>query len=582
MRLLACLLLSLIASACSAAPVQFSWTAPSTNLDGSPAVISGYRVDYTCGGRVGGINVSSTQNTVTEDFAGGLSCSASMVAYNTAGDSPRSNVVQFTTPADAVPGAVTNLQIAWREHNRVTGSIVFNGTNAYAGVSSQLLTMPYAVFTWFKTDATINASSSFALVSQGNSTSLNSVQVFQFASDGSANPSVVQALAKASTGAWAGAEIANAFAKNTWHSAGANFASTTSRSVWLNGANKTTNTTSNSQTGLNRFTVGATRRSDLGALHDGKMAHMVAWSVALSDAEHEALAAGANPLTVQSANIVGYWPGTIINIASVDYLEDVSGNANHLTLFGGWSYDGADEPTVDDPPGGGTTINGAVESISLSTFTAQISTDRAVAGVREEITLATNAATVSSNRDIAAAIEAITLSTFDASLALQINAQAEQITLGTFLAAISSDRQIAANVESIALQTHGASISTGSVINAGAEQIALQTLPALVSLDFVLSAQRQAIVLMQLAAQITLSQNIDAQLESLTLTPYGATISLNNGIQAQMESLTLTTFNALLTLPTSPILAPGLEYTLGENRLHYTLPVNKLHFTFRS
>jgi hypothetical protein len=317
----------------------------------------------------------------------------------------------------------------------------------------------------------------------------------------------------------------------------------------------------------------------------------------LSAAEVEDLAAGVHITAIRATRAID------LRFRGNNATEtDLSGNGRNATRVGtGYTLVNEFFPDSD-----GVNINAEIEAISLSTFAALMSSDRVVSGAREEISIIANAASVSSDRSvaaasealelnafpsavfagvdthIAAALEAIAVSTLDASLGLQINAQAEQITLGTFLSAISSDRAIAANVESIALQTNAASVSVGSAISAGVEPVSLQTLPAEISLTFSLSSQRQSIVLMQLAAQVALAKHIDASVESLTITTDGATITLDNGIQAQLESLALTTFDAVLTLPTPAMLAAGLEYTLRSNRLHFTMPVNKIHFTFRS
>lgn len=211
---------------------------------------------------------------------------------------------------------------------------------------------------------------------------------------------------------------------------------------------------------------------------------------------------------------------------------------------------------------GGTTVDGAVEGIALTTFPATISSDRAISAV----------------------VEQISLSTLPSSIALDIgiNAVAEQITLSTFLSAISSDRVILGAIESIELQTHAATISVGSAIAARTEQIQVTTNPALVALDISLDAQLQQIVLTSLSAQIGLAQNIDANLESLTLTTHGATLTLDSGIAAQLEALTLQTFMASISSAVPEFDSPGLQYTLAGDRAHYTLPVSRLHFTFRS
>ena len=255
------------------------------------------------------------------------------------------------------------------------------------------------------------------------------------------------------------------------------------------------------------------------------------------------------------------------------------------------------------PASSGTTVNAALESISLSTFQSNVSLDTDIAaalesinvttnaatvqadidtnisGALEAVSITTNAATVQLNANIAAALESISLSTYPASLGVTVNATTEAITLSTFLASISADTSISAALESITLTTNQAGVTLGTGIAANTESITVTTNAAQVSLDVSLSTAQESILLTTLNAQVGLASDINANLESLTITPLGAVITLDTGISATLENLTLTTFSAAITSGAG-LTIPGLEYTIEGDRLHYTLQVNRLHFTF--
>ncbi|MCK9468216.1 MAG: fibronectin type III domain-containing protein [Porticoccaceae bacterium] len=118
MRLVAGLCALLLSLGSTAATVTASWDRPQTNTDGSPAVIDGYRISYQCQTKQGTAPATAEQTSRQLDVPDGEQCSASMVAYNAAGDSQRSNVVQFSTPPLERPGAVRNLRISWSERGR--------------------------------------------------------------------------------------------------------------------------------------------------------------------------------------------------------------------------------------------------------------------------------------------------------------------------------------------------------------------------------------------------------------------------------------------------------------------------------
>jgi hypothetical protein len=93
----------------------------------------------------------------------------------------------------------------------------------------------------------------------------------------------------------------------TWAHAAGVFNSTTDRRAYLNGAGKVTDTTSVSPTSPNNLSIG-TRHFDNSNLMNGDIAHTAVWNIALSDADITTLAGGADPRSVQPANLVFYGP----------------------------------------------------------------------------------------------------------------------------------------------------------------------------------------------------------------------------------------------------------------------------------
>lgn len=127
------------------------------------------------------------------------------------------------------------------------------------------------------------------------------------------------------------------------HAVGISTAANSRRSV-LNGnwAESGTSATSRTPTGITDCTIGTFPNNGTPTNEwDGYIGHVAIWDMALSQANVEALYAGANPLTIESANLVAYWPLT--NSGAVG--EDVVG-ANSLTLSGNAAYNAAG-PTVN-------------------------------------------------------------------------------------------------------------------------------------------------------------------------------------------------------------------------------------------
>ena len=120
------------------------------------------------------------------------------------------------------------------------------------------------------------------------------------------------------------ASTTTAYVANSWEHYCGVFAAANDRRAFRNGGSKGTEATTRTPTGINAFIVGGALTT--GAFFAGRIGHVAIWNLALSDAEVASLAAGANPVTIQPANLVDYWPLR-------DDANDVVGT-RHLTVTG--------------------------------------------------------------------------------------------------------------------------------------------------------------------------------------------------------------------------------------------------------
>ncbi|HEY3486147.1 MAG TPA: hypothetical protein VGK49_12235, partial [Ilumatobacteraceae bacterium] len=108
------------------------------------------------------------------------------------------------------------------------------------------------------------------------------------------------------------------------------YAATNSRTAYLNGVGGTPETTSSTPT-ANRMGVGILARSALDVPHNGAMANLALWRVALTEAEIGYLARGAHPTTIRPADLVEYWEldriGPITGLIRGTVLTPVNGGS---------------------------------------------------------------------------------------------------------------------------------------------------------------------------------------------------------------------------------------------------------------
>lgn len=103
-----------------------------------------------------------------------------------------------------------------------------------------------------------------------------------------------------------GSSLTGTSSLNTWHSAVGVWASSSSRTAYLNGVAAATNTTNVNVPTLTEASVGA--RFSGGTEHDGYIAALGIWNVALTSDEANALGKGFSPHLIRPGNLVHHMP----------------------------------------------------------------------------------------------------------------------------------------------------------------------------------------------------------------------------------------------------------------------------------
>lgn len=135
-------------------------------------------------------------------------------------------------------------------------------------------------------------------------------------------------------------ESAIAYTANTWQHAAAVFTTDTDRDVYINGGSKGSAAgTEVVAPSINRTGIGCLYRQSITYYMSGKIAEVAIWDIALTQAEIAQLAGGATPTTIQSGNLLAYWP--LLSDGT-----DSSGNSKDLSASGAPTYDSNDHPTA--------------------------------------------------------------------------------------------------------------------------------------------------------------------------------------------------------------------------------------------
>lgn len=199
----------------------------------------------------------------------------------------------------------------------------------YAWRSGLAVNFPFTIAVWFKAPDADNAL---------HLAELKSTSGYDFHLVAAQGPIDDKIYAMSYGGSWTQAITTGTYSASTWHNAVGVFNNGADRRAFLDGGYKGTEGSSQSFLVNNEFYVGSHRPSSGPSFMTGKIAHVAIWSIALSDAEVALIGAGYNPLVVQAASLVGYWPLVSDAVAA-------AGGVN-LTLVNTPTFDGADNPVI--------------------------------------------------------------------------------------------------------------------------------------------------------------------------------------------------------------------------------------------
>lgn len=179
----------------------------------------------------------------------------------------------------------------------------FDGIDDYIEATSAVVTaVPLTMACWVNPD---NTTANHAPLAVSADTGLER-WILQLAGGISGDP--VRAFAQGG-GSLASASSASGFTANTWQHAAARFSANNNRRAYLNGVGGTANTTSITPTGVNRTNIGCNFGSGARAgFHDGEIAEVGIWNVALEDDEIAALYKGFRCSLIRPKNLVFYAP----------------------------------------------------------------------------------------------------------------------------------------------------------------------------------------------------------------------------------------------------------------------------------
>lgn len=205
------------------------------------------------------------------------------------------------------------------------------GSSQYLEAASTGVTAaPLTMACWFRTTTT--SASARTLISISASASAHTFQLYQHTTG--------LGLWMEGTGASQDTnDFTNSVTANNWFHAAAVITSSTSRNVYLNASSIANSSTSVVPASVNRTSVGRRGTATPGDYHDGSIAEVGVWSVALTSTELASLAGGARCFSVRPSSLVFYAP-----LFGVDSPEaDLSGGNRDLTL--------TNTPTqTSDPP----------------------------------------------------------------------------------------------------------------------------------------------------------------------------------------------------------------------------------------
>lgn len=213
-------------------------------------------------------------------------------------------------------------------------SIVLNGTTQYLKRDNAIVdAAPFTVSAFFKStnDAAIQTV-------WGMSEGTDTDDYWELVCRGNVAGDPLGAYIKRSVGPPGDARTTTGYTTNTWHHAGFVEASSQDHRVYIDGGSKHSDVTNDEAPLLaGKMVIGALAYSG-GWVHYfyGKICQVAMWNIALSDAEMLQLSQGVSPTTIQSDNLVAFWP--LLD----DLLDDAA--LYDLTAVGGPGFS-ADSPS---------------------------------------------------------------------------------------------------------------------------------------------------------------------------------------------------------------------------------------------
>ncbi len=183
-------------------------------------------------------------------------------------------------------------------------AIDFNGTSDYLEFTLSL-SYPFTMACWFRADSSTATS---VILGACNFSGADDDRITLNVAGATAGDPV-QLGAITDGGAGVNAQTSTGYTTATWTHACGVAASATSRTAYISGGSAGSNTTSRLMTGLNRLTIGSRRSAGtLASYHDGRIAEVSVWNVALTAAEVALLATGLQPDQVRPASLRFYAP----------------------------------------------------------------------------------------------------------------------------------------------------------------------------------------------------------------------------------------------------------------------------------
>ena len=212
-------------------------------------------------------------------------------------------------------------------------------SSQYLNGSPPVTAMPFTVNLWFRSSVANDRKTLWAIGDSSTTTHYFSVQL-RGANEGGA-ASTVTILARAGGALRAAVTSTTYSTGTTWQMATGVCASATNRAVYLDGGGKNTSTQSVDPAGIDTIALGALAMSSATSFHDGDIALVEVWNVALSDADIADLYNGGVALAARTIR-----PDAIVavyNLLDADGDINWAGNSFNLTPNASPTY-------LDHPP----------------------------------------------------------------------------------------------------------------------------------------------------------------------------------------------------------------------------------------